>query len=434
MKHFGLLLWGAIAGAGCTKKADQCNGNADCTDPAFPFCDVNGAFAPSGGVKNICTIIPPDCPVDVCGCSPGAATCGSGQLATCNSDGMSTTATACALGCSSAGNACATFTPSNNLAASLIAASTAPTVQIPPGAMIDTDTGDVQGASISSTVVTDGAVSIRVFMAPSFTLKGATFEGTAPVAFVASGPIEIDDTLFLSGDTIIVQGPGAAPAGSPCDGAAPQASCGSGCQPGYGGGGNGAVGGAGGDLGTADGGAGGSAVVSFEPLVGGCDGGGDIPGGGGGAIQLVSGVSVVLNAIIDVSGGGGFESAGGGAGGTAIVEAPSVTVTATGGIAANGGGGGGGCTASGANGPTGSSPAAGGTCSDATLDGGDGGAGSAAAMKGGNGASGDSSTSTYGGGGGAVGRARIATADGTIQQDPEATLSVAVTRATLVAQ
>src|SRR6185312_15057638 len=107
------VLWGVVASASlsCTKHADGCQSNADCTDPAYPFCDVNGAYAPSNGATNICTITPPDCPADVCGCAPGAATCGSNQLTTCNADGMSTTTTTCLLGCSGNGVSCATFTP-----------------------------------------------------------------------------------------------------------------------------------------------------------------------------------------------------------------------------------------------------------------------------------------------------------------------------------
>jgi hypothetical protein len=41
---------------------------------------------------------------------------------------------------------------------------------------------------------------------------------------------------------------------------------------------------------------------------------------------------------------------------------------------------------------------------------------------------GDDSMQQYGGGGGSVGRARIATGDGTVQTDPNAMMSVALTK------
>jgi hypothetical protein len=434
------LCLAALASLGCTKKADQCSSNADCTDPAFPFCDVDGAFAASGGTKNICTITPPDCPVDVCGCTPNSVTCGSAELTTCNSDGMSVTTTPCLLGCGS-GNACATFTPSNNLAQALATASSAPLIEFPPGAAINTDTGDVQGATVNSTVVDDGAVSIRVFVSPTFMLEGLSLSGTLAVAFVASGTITVSDTLQFSGlGGEFIQVPGQAPATASCVGGTPTISCGQGCQPGIGGGGGATAGGQGGNDGTTNGGSGGLAVTGgFEPLIGGCSSvvptNSEYDGGGGGAVQLVSATAVQLDGIIDVAGGGGQTANGGGAGGTVVIEAPSVVISATGGLTANGGGGGGGCGVHGANASAGTTAAAGGVCSDASLSGGAGGTGTTLPQRGGNGVPGDASGSgvSYGGGGGSVGRARIATADGTMQQAPAAIMSIVVTSDTLAA-
>jgi|SRR6185312_11309480 len=51
MKLLELLLLGAIAVGGCTNRADQCNSNADCTDPAYPFCDVNGGSGAAGRAR-----------------------------------------------------------------------------------------------------------------------------------------------------------------------------------------------------------------------------------------------------------------------------------------------------------------------------------------------------------------------------------------------
>src|ERR1700693_4653596 len=100
VNNFMVMLFAAagLLGAGCTKTVNQCSADSDCTDVAYPFCDVNGEFPPSDGVKNVCTIVPANCPIERCGCSPGATTCGGDQLSTCNQDGKSTTTSTCSLG------------------------------------------------------------------------------------------------------------------------------------------------------------------------------------------------------------------------------------------------------------------------------------------------------------------------------------------------
>lgn len=155
------------------------------------------------------------------------------------------------------------------------------------------------------------------------------------------------------------------------------------------------------------------------PLVGGSSAGmGAVgeAGGGGGALELLAGVtvSVLAGGYVHVGGGGGSfggqpgqEAAGGGSGGSILIEAPSVSIAGV--LAANGGGGG-------------SSSATGGVPSgdDATKDdkhaaGGKGvptgGKGSAAAIV--NGADGAGGTeSSSGAGGGGAGRIRINTKTG----------------------
>ena len=39
-----VMLW-----AGCTKTVNECSSDTDCKDVAYPFCDVDGQFGPSGG-------------------------------------------------------------------------------------------------------------------------------------------------------------------------------------------------------------------------------------------------------------------------------------------------------------------------------------------------------------------------------------------------
>jgi hypothetical protein len=105
---------------------------------------------------------------------------------------------------------------------------------------------------------------------------------------------------------------------------------------------------------------------------------GVLPGGGGGAIQIVSRTSITLAAgshnTINVGGGGGdggssaVPTAGGGGGGGAILlESPIISVGAEAVLAANGGGGGGcfaGREGAGEDGPARASPASGGVSSD----------------------------------------------------------------------
>jgi hypothetical protein len=72
---FALGFLAVAALAACSKRVNFCDSDKDCSDPAFPFCDVDGQYAPSGGMTNTCTIVPPDCPVERCGCQPGVTTC-----------------------------------------------------------------------------------------------------------------------------------------------------------------------------------------------------------------------------------------------------------------------------------------------------------------------------------------------------------------------
>ena len=341
--------------AACTKKEDQCTSNADCTDPAYPFCDVDGQYPESGGSKNVCTIVPPECPVSQCGCEAGATTCGSDNMLTvCDPDGMSATQTACGLGCEVSGTACKTFTPSNGLEPALASAATQPALVIASGSTIDTDSGgitDVDGNVLTaeSTLVAQTGTPIRVFAAQSFVLGSITVTGAHALALVASGDVAINGEARRDGDES-VGGPGANVGSDACTGSG--ATNDGNVDTGAGGAGGATTGAPGGGH-DVMGHAGGAPVTGFDTLVGGCAGGSVTftdgvtpvqPGGaGGGAIQIVSASSVHLSGVISVGGGGGGPAAGGGGGGLVVIETPVLTMDATGGIAANGGGGGGGC-------------------------------------------------------------------------------------------
>lgn len=439
---------------GCTKRVNQCTSDSDCTDPAYPFCDLNGEFPASGGMKDVCTVTPANCPVDRCGCTPGAVlSCSADQATVCGADGKSSATTACALGCASDGTRCATFEPSNGLGGALGDAAGDQDVTLPAGAKIDTDSGtvtDSNGAPVAlqSVVVTQpSGPSIRAFIAKSLTIDDLSVSGANAIAFVASGEIKIQGDIELAAKGS-VSAPGAGTAGLSCTGMdSQQVSCGSGqtTTAGASGGGNATVGGSGGG-----GPAGGMAATAFSPLVGGCSGGalrdgsGNLlaaGGGGGGAIEIVSAqdISITGRGFINVAGGGAADlsnaGGGGGSAGTVVLEAPQVSISgALAGITANGGAGGG-CSMMGPDGQKDTMPAGVSGCTSGNYSAGAGGTGAVAAT------SGNYCVSMpcllcfqAGGGGGAAGRVRIATRDGAYSSDSSPVLSAVVSTATLQPQ
>lgn len=426
----------AVSAAACTKSVNQCETDSDCKNVVYPFCDLNGEYPSSGGQSNICTIVPTDCPVERCGCAPGATTCSNDQLVVCDPSGTATTSTSCSLGCAGTKDHCLTFTPSNGLGTSFAGASTQPDVIIPDNAAIDSGTGFITGSTgnvaVASVIVTQPSGDIRVFVAKSFSFTNAKITGTKAVAFVASGDITINGMVDASagGPT---GGPGEQLAPAGCRGTYTPAQAG-------GGGGNLTAGGAGYYRDVANGPENASAAGVQQPtlssLVGGCSGGGSgtgstAGGAGGGAVQLVAGNTIRIQAagFIDVGGGGGRPTAGGGSGGNLIFEAPSVVID--GGVAANGGGGG--CpSASGEDGHPSAVFAKGG-CYHIGSDS-FGGRGATALLTPGPGNTGFMSGLTTGGfgGGGAVGQLRLRSRDGSYSTSATSVLSIAVDMGMLV--
>lgn len=424
MMHGRALIVLVLLGVGCTKEVNRCQLDADCANPAYPFCDANGEYPSSAGVAGVCTVVPADCPVARCGCDPNATTCTGDQLRVCNQDGRSTTETSCSLGCAVDAPRCATFTPSNNLGGALKMAALADDVEL--GAVAFSDNGEVydnahQGAILPITtilVTQDAGPPIRVFIAHSFKIHAAEAYpvsggfGTSPIALVAVGPIVIDGT-FDAGD----------PAGRQHDtsglGSQDSSAACAGLGGGYGGsgGGNATKGGDGASytgIGTSTPAVAGGAAQAdqFEPLVGGCPGG-DYDGQsraahGGSAIQFVSASSIQVTTTgrVNVGGHGGSDKGGGGSGGTLVFQAPLVDIAGL--VAANGGSGGA-CSMFGNDGPISSEPAAAvggcGLTHGLTHSG----AGGTASTPPG---AGDSPRSGPAGGGGAAGRVLIESADG----------------------
>jgi hypothetical protein len=420
--------------AACTKSVDLCKGDADCTDIAFPFCDVNGEFPPSGGQPGVCTIVPPDCPVDRCGCDPGATTCGSGELTTCNPDGKSQTMVACGVGCEDDGTGCKTFDPSNGLGPALMSAAMQQDVVFPSQVTIDTTTGSITDSSgvsvtVTSLVVAQGSSSIRVFVAKSFEIHDATIAGTMAVAFVADGAIEIDGDVDASAN-LGSAGPGALDL--------PALSVGGDRFTGGGGGGNSVGGGSGSPTATSIGflfAPGGMPQTTFEPLTGGGRGGtgsgdGVTGGGGGGGVQMVSATKIDINAgaMIDIGGGGGgIDGGGGGAGGNAVLQAPIINLDGS--LTANGASGGS-CGIPGNDATTTAAVTASVGCNGQAFEE-DSGSGGNVTTGPGDGVV-ERGTGTGTGGGGSVGRAQIDTLDGTFEQGTSAVVSAVTTTQMLI--
>lgn len=359
------------------------------------------------------------------------------------------------------------FAPSNGLAPALDQAVLENAITLPTGALVNTDTGAVTSALgtpiqvASVTVAQPGGPTLRALLARSWTINDLRIRGTLPVAFVASEEIMIQGVMDASanGDTIgpgalicdSASGGGGVPGGGFFERTPPGSSAG---YPeflwiinGFGGGGFGTAGGAGGltDLafaGAAPGVENGNAKL--VPLRGGCQGGGGTVsasinpplhrGGGGGAIQFVSGRSIhlVSGGVVHVGGGGGMSGAlghvsdtdtspvwgpaGGGSGGGILLESLNVTIDDGAGLLATGGGGGGygacipepdGVDAT----PNASTPS-GGACPVGTNPAAAGGAGATI----GTGSVGGSTTAanqgSAGSGGGGLGRIRMNTVDG----------------------
>jgi hypothetical protein len=264
------------------------------------------------------------------------------------------------------------------------------------------------GATLAQTDI-DGTLA-DVYLLDSLTVDATatlTLTGPRPIVLAVRGPVDIQGLVFVGavGDAA---GPGGftSPAdpgpgvGTPGDFAAYPGSFG-------GGGSYCGVGGTGANA-SGPGAPGGKTYgnATLHPLVGGSAGGdwsafGEQPGGaGGGAFEIVSGVSISIGPTGAINAGGGGLSASAGSGGAILLEAPTVTIHGV--VAANGGGGGASSVA-GSNGAASDQPAPG-----YAGSGGNGSAGSV--VNGGDGIGADAGAPGSGGGG--AGRIRINTASG----------------------
>lgn len=399
-----MLLSGALFAASCATKenpAAKCS-TGTCTNPAAPFCDVDGTV---GGTPGTClgvTCTPGDfkaCRGDVAltcnsngnnydelqcqkGCTPeamgcklcdaGQTTCTNGEVQTCDANGAVTSSETCPLGCFESEPRCRQLDPSNGFATYLDMVPDPPDVDVTSSGQFDTGAGTLKvnamPVDVPNFFVTapTGGSAVRVFVVHDFHIAQNTsvytidstsadgFTGTA-LAIVATGTITIDGELD-------VQGPGAR-ADAACVGHPGHATDnGTQVQVGGSGGGGFATAGGGGmgpANGSAPGGAGGGTIgnATLVPLRGGCPAGGVTNDNGpfstygtvsGGAVQLSAGRAIVVNGTLLLDGGTGYpeqitalgsSAYGGGSGGAILLEAPTVALGSEAKLLARGGGG-----------------------------------------------------------------------------------------------
>lgn len=385
-------------------------------------------------------------------CTASTTVCDArGHIVVCNASGTPDSDTACPLGCAAGATVCSHQKVSNDLDQFLLDAKQSADVVFPLGTnVIKASTGDVTENGAVTIIPSQLVGNIRVFAFHSLKINGVlqfANEFNAPaIAFIVDGPVQIARTLDVSGNGDF-PGPGAL---------STQASIDAGCSGGQGGSDNmtntphGGGGGAGGFHAGAAGGAassglagGAAGVVKFDdtlvPLHGGCAGGksalGFSPGGGGGAIQIVSATSIEITdlGIIDASGGGGgatpqnpfADPAGGGGGGAILLEAPTIALRGASVVLSTKGGAGAGTgmningttIARGEDGGVTEAPAVGGfQPNTGILRGGNGATVTVAATPGPSApASGAAGSGASGGGG--TGQARFNTRDGTVTID-----------------
>ncbi len=445
------ILVTALVATGCTKPNPASCADGTCTEPALPFCDVDGAlageprtciavactpgeFAVCRGDREItcnaqgtdydltqcergCDALSDGCRV----CSPGQTVCANGKVQTCDANGNVVASEACPLGCFEDQPRCRDIDPSNNLGMYLDMTPDPQDLDLSMGATINTSTGTITDRSAhvisASTFLVpagSGGTPIRVIVARHVSLGDVgTVEDQIPgpaLAIVATGDIDVQGTVrVLAGSVVLPSCVGAR--GLYGDGPLVSST--------YqyftessGGGANATPGGRGGwvvGTGNESLGAGGGTPVGTKalvPLQGGCAGGGaidDVNGNssfgptGGGALQLSSRTIVRVAGSINAAGqpsSGAYAAGGGGAGGGIVLEAPRVLLGPQASLLAGGADGNG--------------------CTPAITNCGSGGIGATndhAAGSGGNATYGTPTPTTFfaGGGGGGLGRLRINT-------------------------
>jgi hypothetical protein len=364
-----LIVVASMAFLGCTRSNPNATcATGECMDPAYPYCDVDGAVF---GTPGACISV---------SCTPGEILkCVGDNALTCTTGGDAYEQIACDVGCLDAPTPHCGYIEPRYLPDVCDTPALLPSLTLTGASSVDvnvetTCTGGVveQIGAPAICVVRYGTITIEADAVVS--LPGRWDPPGRAIAFVSDGPLRVDGALD-AGAKGKTNGPGASLISS--GGQPVPAMSGSG-TPGEGGGGAGAQtsGGSGGTDGLTGGAAnGGSAVLDpalLDAFVGGApawtrerdqdsnntNGG----GGGGGALMLVScRDSVTVSGTLNAGGGGGpggndvfgipFTGRGGGAGGYIVIQAETITVTGQ--VFANGGWGGAGRRAGGSTGAAG---------------------------------------------------------------------------------
>lgn len=400
-----MLIGAALLAAGCTKQnpAARCS-TGTCIDPAYPFCDVDGALSGSAGSCISVSCTPGDfkaCRGDVAltcnamgnnydelqcqkGCTPeamgcrlcdaGTTVCANGEVQTCDANGAVSSTDPCPLGCFDSEPRCRQLDPSNGLGAYVDMAPNAPDVDLSASTTVNTGTGVITSNGSMITVpnffipAPTAAPGVRVFVVHNFHLASGMYlsvqDSTSPdggftgiaLAIVATGTIAIDGEIDIAGPGSHADAACTGDDGQNTDNGTREQTAASG------GGGFATPGAKGGSL-SAPGLAGGNASgtignATLIPLRGGCPAGAIVTDNGrsgpfgtvaGGAIQLSAAASITVNGVINADGGSSypFQIAatssgifGGGSGGGILLEAPVLTLGPQGKLLARGGAGG----------------------------------------------------------------------------------------------
>jgi hypothetical protein len=375
----GLLV---LIGCGTKKNPALVCTNGECSDPHYPYCDVDGVL---GGEPNTCIAVsctPGDfgacdgdnvvtcdangtgydvkhclngCSTDAAGCNPcepNMKVCGAdGVLDVCDSTGHDT-ATQCAAGCVDSPEPHCAYLQPKYLPNDICDVAAQTQLNITDNRTIDTSVdancnGGILAQSGGPDLCVIRATSMTV--ASAATLRVITASGlgpgdvrSRPAVFVVDGDLSVEGTLD-AGASHEDSGPGGgfslSGGNANSDGTA------------AGGAGFATPGGNGGTY-DADGGAQNGGPQLSNPLMTAVfvGGPGTYGAGGGGGVMLTSCRGTVSVAgTINVGGGGGmsgyfvacFPGFGGGGGGNVLIEAMNVSIT--GALFANGGGGGAGC-------------------------------------------------------------------------------------------
>lgn len=366
---FKVWLVFSILSTACTRDNPRSCQDGTCTDPAYPYCDADGALQGERGVCIAVACSPGEfvacsseseircnsagdnyevdpCPSG-CGdggclpCTPTTTSCGDGVVNICGADGVPVPSESCEFGCLQTPTAhCAHLEP--RYLPSICDAPGTGDFTIATAATLGTDldlncTGGVVQQSPGPDICVVRAHTINI------TSGGyLTGSGKRALALVADRSLNVEGTIDVSARGNI-SGPGGGTIAS-----------GGGPSPDRGGGGAGfGIAGAPGGSALSDGGAANGGAASMNPallsvLIGGPYNG----GGGGGALMLVSCRDTVsVKGVVASGGGGGYAGHfvppntakpgnGGGAGGNVVIQGMDISVTGK--LFANGGGGGGG--------------------------------------------------------------------------------------------